>query len=117
MGRKISFAIAEQDFTELKALASKENLNLTDYILERLGLSKNLEEKLTLREVLSKLPKKKGEIFSIPELFEKEEWGKFSKGSRLATGRAFYKAVTKLKSLKVKFLKKNSANLAIYQIE
>lgn len=117
MNKKISFTLGEENYKELKILAAKANLNLTDYILEKLGLTENLGEKLTLREVLRRLPKTKGQVFSIPELFEKDEWKIFTKGSRLATGRAFYKAVTKLKSLKVQFVEKNSANLAIYRTE
>jgi hypothetical protein len=118
MNPKISFTVTEEEHKELKALADQKNISLTNYISEKLGLIRDPGENLTLRDVLRRLPKNPGELFSIPDLFEKEEWDKFTKGSRLATGRAFYKAVTKLgKTLTVQFVEKNSANLAIYRTE
>lgn len=116
MKRKISISVTEEEYKEISVIAESLNLTVTDYILEKLNLKSRKKLKLNLREVLARLPKIPDKEFSLPELFTKNEWSNYTKGSRLSAGRAFFRAVTKLeKTIKVKFLKKNSANLAIYK--
>ena len=113
--KKISFSLSDQEYDEITALAKEKNLSVTEFILISLPIKK-IEKKVTLEDVFSKLPSKHGEVFSIDGLFDEEMWNAFTKGSRIAIGRAFKKIVeTTGKALKVKYLRKNSANLAFYQ--
>lgn len=116
MKKKISFSLSDREFNEIKTLAKKNNLSVTELILRNLPIKSSEELKISLEDVLRKLPDVTGEVFSIDKLFEEQKWNAYTKGSRIAVGKAFKKLVdTAGKKLRVKYLWKNSANLAFYE--
>lgn len=115
---QITLRLSDDILKKIQSLADGENLTVTDYLLSK-AVPEYIEDILTVDKVLDKLDlKKKDERFSLKDLFEKDEWESFTTGSRISTGRLFYQAYEKnLYNLKnrIKFLGKNSANLAIYE--
>jgi hypothetical protein len=114
----LTLRISEEAFRVLQENAEKSMLSVTDFVLSK-TIPSYLLETLTIDKVLEKLKEEDvGTIVSLKDLFSSEEWGGFSAGSRIATGRLFFQAYEKnqynLKKL-VKFMGKNSANLAIYK--
>lgn len=115
---QITIRVSQTISEELQKRAELEQLTLSDYLISS-ALPEYLNEVLTIDKVLNKLKdKEKGTEFTIPSLFTNDEWEHFTKGSRIATGRLFYKKWDKNKDgLKdeVEFKGKNSANIAKYE--
>lgn len=115
--KKISVTISDTQFSEIKTKSEALNITMTDYIISNLPIVQENKLSVAIVEVeVNSLVC--GKTFSIPELFSKVDWNSFEKGSRPSTGRIFYKRVNDkndLLSQSVKFIKKNSANLAIYE--
>ncbi|WP_066501341.1 DUF1413 domain-containing protein [Abyssisolibacter fermentans] len=115
---QITLRVSESDYKKLQSLADESNLTLTDFLLSS-ALPNYLGQKLTVNKVLERLStKSSGDVFSLKDLFTSDEWSNFTPGSRISTGRIFYKSYTQnefnLKN-KVSFEGKNSANLAFYK--
>lgn len=115
---QLTLRISEETLKKLQEYAYKRNLTVTDYVLSR-AIPNYLDEVLTVDKVLDKLTfKKSGDVFSLKDLFSKQEWESFSSGSRISTGRLFFQAYKKsdfnLKNI-IEFIGKNSANLANYK--
>lgn len=111
MSKKISILLTDEQYAELAEKAKDSNLTITDYVVSQLPISQ--EQKVQLADVLARVNKLPDGEFNIPGLFTEQEWNEFTKGSRLTVGKQFFKEVATLTN--VKFLRKNSANLAIYQ--
>lgn len=114
----ITLRVSEASLKELQKHADNNKLTLSDYLLSK-SLPKYMDEILTVDKVINQLSTKMiGDTFSIKDLFSISEWSNFPIGSRISTGRLFFQAYDQnqfnLRS-KVKFLGKNSANLAIYE--
>jgi predicted transcriptional regulator len=115
---QLTLRISDETLKKLQEYANKRNLTVTDYVLSK-AIPNYLDEILTVDKVLAQLSTKKaGDIFSLKDLFSKQEWESFSSGSRISTGRLFFQAYKKndfnLKSY-IEFIGKNSANLANYK--
>ena len=115
---QITLRVSESDYKKLRSLADDSNLTLTDFLLSS-ALPNYLSQKLTVSKVLKKIRTKcSGDVFSLKDLFTSDEWSSFTPGSRISTGRIFYKSYTQnefdLKDI-VFFEGKNSANLATYR--
>lgn len=117
MSKKISVLLSDQQYDELLELSNNSNLTLSDYVISKLPIIK--EDKVTLSEVLLRVKNKVkvGEKFTIPSLFSKNEWESFTKGSRLTVGKQFGRKISEIEDMKIAFLYKNGANLAIYKRE
>jgi hypothetical protein len=115
---QITIRVSELVLKQLQALAAESNLSVTDYMLSK-SLPGHLDDVLTTNKVLQKVHNlSNGTVFNLPELFADAEWNNFKPGSRIATGRSFFKAVKDDEhglSKDVAFLRKNSANLALYK--
>lgn len=115
---QITMRVSDEVYKKLQSDAEQNNLTLTDYLLSK-AMPDYLEEVLTVDKVLNRLRlKKKNETFSLKDLFLAEEWGNFTPGSRISTGRLFFQAYGKSEfklKKRVEFVRKNSANLAIYK--
>ena len=108
---KISILLTDQQYEELSTLARKSGLTITDLVLSKLPITQ--EKKITLSDVLERIKNIPPCDFSIPSLYDAQEWKSFTKGSKLTVGKQFYKEVSNLKD--IEFLNKNSAKLAIYR--
>jgi len=117
MVKKISLSVSESQFSQIKTKSEELNITMTDFIISNLPIVQ--DNKLSITTVETKINSLEcGKTFSIPSLFSKADWDNFEKGSRPSVGRLFYKKVIDVNdslSKSVKFLKKNSANLAIYE--
>ncbi|PFM11707.1 hypothetical protein COJ40_09110 [Bacillus cereus] len=115
---QITMRVSEKIYKKLNDEAKSKNLTLTDYLLSN-SIPDYLDDVLTVEMVLNRVTSlKSGEEFTLPSLFTENEWNNFKPGSRISTGRLFFQKLEKNSDnlkLQVKFLKKNSANLAIYQ--
>lgn len=108
---KISILLTNQQYEELIFIAKERGLTITDLVLSQLPIIQ--EKKITLSDVLGKVKNRTSGEFSIPSLYTIEEWKSFTKGSKLTVGKQFYKEIANLEG--IEFLRKNSANLAIYR--
>lgn len=115
---QITLRVSDATFKKLKEAAKIKNLTVTDYLISEV-LPEHMDEVVTVNKVLERLKnKKRGDVFSIRDLFSVESWGNFTPGSRISTGRLFYKVYNKNQfnlQKEIKFMGKNSANLAIYE--
>lgn len=115
---QITLRVSESTLKKLQDQADDKNLTLTDYLISQ-SLPEHINDIVTVDKVISKLSSKKsGDVFSIRDLFSNNEWINFTRGSRISTGRLFFQTYDKnqfnLQS-SIKFLGKNSANLAFYK--
>lgn len=111
--RKISLTLSEEQFKEIRQFADQENTTITDYVIGKLPISQ--ENKLSMKEALHRAETTQHRIFTLADLFEKEEWEGYTNGSRISVGRSFYKITKEKKNSGIKFIGKNSANLAVYE--
>ena len=112
---KLSINFSDQQYLEIKELAKEGNKSITDWIISNLPISQ--QNKLVLQEIENRVSKLPPRDFSIPDLFSKEEWVKFTVGSRLVEPKQFYKKVLNSMIPNVTFIGKTSANLALYSKE
>lgn len=115
---QITMRVSDNIYKKLNDEAKSKNLTLTDYLLSN-SIPNYLDDVLTVAMVLERVSSLKSDKeFTIPSLFTDNEWNNFKPGSRISTGRLFFQELKKnsgnLQS-QVEFLKKNSANLAIYR--
>ncbi len=114
----INVRVTDEILLEIQQLAKAENLTITDFLLFK-SLPNYGTNILTVNMVLDRVKElEKGKVFAIPDLFTDEEWCKFSRGSRISTGRKFYEHLKHNENnfqKEVRFLKKNTANLALYK--
>ena len=104
----------------IKQAASEENLTITDFIISKSDPTyledQNILQIDSILKEISKLPEKS--VFSLKSLYDEGKWINFSRGSRISTGRLFFRYydenIDGLKK-KIKFIGKNSGNLAQYE--
>ena len=115
---QITLRLSDDTLEKVQQLSDKENLTVTDYLLSK-AVPGYIDTILTVDKILDKLKStSKDDTFSLKSLYPKDNWESFTTGSRISTGRLFYQAYEKnLYNLqtRIKFLGKNSANLAIYK--
>ena len=117
---QLTIRIPNKVLSNIKQSASEVNLTMTDYILSKPDPYYLQEENiLQIDSILKEVDLvPEGELFSLKSLYYEDKWIKFSRGSRIATGRLFFKYydenVDNLKD-KIKFIGKNSANLSQYK--
>lgn len=117
---QLSLRFNEEEFKALQEKALADGRTASAYakevILDDLGIV-STEEDLTLNEVHERAKKLNSEqTFSIPDLFTNEEWGAFSKASRLSIGRLFFNSTKENGQYHdyYRFVDKKSSNLAYY---
>lgn len=117
---QISLRFNEEEFKTLQEKALSDGRTASAYakevILNDLGIV-STEKDLTLNEVHERAKKLNSEqAFSIPDLFSNEEWGAFSKASRLSIGRLFFTSTQENGQYHeyYRFVDKKSSNLAYY---
>ncbi|PKE51692.1 hypothetical protein CW676_12355 [Macrococcoides caseolyticum] len=117
---QISLRFNEKEVNELQEKALAEGKTPSTYVkelvLNDLGIAIT-EKDLTLNEVHKKAKQlKPGEEFAIRDLFTNDEWGSFSKASRLSVGRLFFTNTQENGKYHTdyKFGGKKSSNLAFY---
>ncbi|AKA72332.1 DUF1413 domain-containing protein [Clostridium scatologenes] len=115
---QITLRVSDGTLKKLQEFADAKNLTVTDYLISQ-SLPSYIDEILTVGKVLDKLPSKKtDDVFSIKDLFSPSDWKNSTPGSHISTGRLFFQAYEKnqfnLQS-RIRFVGKNSANLAIYK--
>lgn len=114
--KQVTLKVTEETHAFILENAEAKNLTITDFLLSHV-VPNYLQNLLTVDEVTARLSSlNSGEVFTIPSLFSDEEWNNFTSGSRVSTGRLFRQAIDKLPlKNEVEYMKKNSANLAIYR--
>jgi hypothetical protein len=117
---QFTIRIPNKVLNNIKQSAAEENLTITDYIISKSDPSYIEDQNiLQIHSILKKIDLvPEGVLFSLKSLYDEDQWIKFSRGSRIATGRLFFKYydenVDGLQN-KIKFIGKNSANLAQYK--
>lgn len=113
--RKIGLNVTNKEYKNIRKRAKKKNLNISDYLVFKLGLKR--QKTVCVNDVLKKIPNVVGKQFSIPDLFDEKDWKQFTKGSRIAVGKAFHLLTKKSGGqIKIEFVKKTSGNLAVYKV-
>lgn len=112
--KKISINLTATQYQEINKLAKESGQTITDWVISNLPITQ--DNNVTLDMVKEKISKLNvSEEFNLPLLF-KDEWKNgFSKRSKLSMGRLFYNKVESGEIENVKFIGKNSANLANYK--
>lgn len=115
---QITLRIPDNILEKIQQSANEKKLTLTDLLILN-SAPEYLENILTVNKVIDKISTiPVGSKFSLKSLYPIDVWTEFSTGSRISTGRLFFQSYDKnfdnLKS-KIKFLGKNSANLAMYE--
>ena len=105
---KISVNLTKDQYDQIIELAKESGQTITDFVISKLPIPQ--ENNVTLDMVKEKI----SEEFSLPFLFG-DVWIEFSKRSRLSMGRLFYNKVESGEIDNIKFIGKNSANLAFYR--
>ena len=116
--KEYSIRLTNELLSKLKVLANEESMTVSEYMLAK-SIPDYAEKLLTVKKIIEKIDcLASEEKFSLRDLYSQEEWLAFTIGSRISAGREFYKSYERneyhLKD-KVKFLGKNSANLALYK--
>lgn len=111
--KKLSVLLSEDQFEELNGKAVGEGLSITDFVIKNLPITK--ENKVTMADVLARVDALPTGEFNIPSLFTLEEWQAFTRGSRIAIGRQFFKELSAGIRPNVEYIDKNAANLAVYK--
>ena len=110
---KISVDLTKDQYDQIIELAKESGQTITDFVISKLPIPQ--ENNVTLDMVKEKISKLNiSEEFSLPFLFG-DVWIEFSKRSRLSMGRLFYNKVESGEIDNIKFIDKNSANLAFYR--
>ncbi|WP_041636080.1 single-stranded DNA-binding protein [Macrococcoides caseolyticum] len=117
---QISLRFNEEEFKALQKKALADGRTASAYakevILNNLGIV-STEKDLTLNEVHEKAQKfDSKKAFAIRDLFTDDEWGSFSKASRLSVGRLFFNSTKENGQYHdyYRFVDKKSSNLAYY---
>ena len=115
---QITIRLTNELLSKLMVLANEESMTVSEYMLAK-SIPDYAEKLLTVKKIIEKIDcLASEEKFSLRDLYSQEEWLAFTIGSRISAGREFYKSYERneyhLKD-KVKFLGKNSANLALYK--
>ena len=115
----ISLTVSAEEHEELKKLANRDDLTISEYIKSLLFPDSNPSD-LPLSVLLDKVREsittlKVGETFSIPDFFPRAYWRKTSKGLRLNLGKEFRKLIDTKEIENIVFVKKTTSNWAVYQ--
>lgn len=113
----LSLRLKEEQLETLKRKANEKNMDVTTYILTCCGV--NNENDLNVQIIIEKVKLVKlGSEFTISSLFDYDSWSKYSKSSKLSSGRIFYKSLLDNKfDLQeiVEFIEKNKGKGAVYK--
>lgn len=116
--KQVTLKIPTVIYTGILEQAEREKMTISDFLISS-AVPNYKKSILTLDQVISAIQKKSsGDIFCLKDLFTASEWENTTDGSHISVGRMFYQAYQDGKyelDKTVKFLKKNSANLAQYQ--
>lgn len=117
----LSLRLSDAEYKELTILASEDHTTLNDYVKSKLFQNNVPQENiLTLNIVIEKIKEKynSGDKFSIPDLFDEEEWKRFT--NTVSIGRTF-RILSKQKDSIVSdiviFVEKKSGHSAVYQVK
>jgi len=115
----ISLTVSAEEHEELKKLANRDDLTISEYIKSLLFPDSNPSD-LPLSVLLEKVTEgiatlKSGDTFSIPDFFPKAYWRKTSKGLRLNLCKEFRKLVDIKEIENIVFVKKTTSNWIVYQ--
>lgn len=116
--KQVTIKMSESMYTEIAQLAELKKMTISDFLISS-AVPNYKQSILTLDQVISAIQKKSsGEIFTLKDLFTESEWEKTTDGSHISVGRMFFQAYRDGKyglNKTVKFVRKNSANLAQYE--
>lgn len=117
--KTITLRAPDEIYKEIQGKALEQNMTVSAFILSKISDNYANDRGLTLDDVYQKISElSPGDIFTVPSLFEIDTWNGTPTGIRLSLGRSFRKAFSDpsndLRNT-IKYLGKNSANLAIYQ--
>ena len=116
---RVNLKIKKNDLIKLKTEAEKYDTSLSNYILFKCNIIKNINPpttklSLTVNDIINEVNKlNTGNVFSIPHLFP--NWKGYTKSSKLSAPKEFKKIVTNLDGHGVVFVDTTSSNLATYQ--
>ncbi|MDD3306525.1 MAG: DUF1413 domain-containing protein [Acetobacterium sp.] len=115
----LTVRLSKEQMQQLEEAAAKKKQSVSVYVIEQLSLNRELgENTLTQEEVLDRVDIKieSGKSFTIPDLFDLEEWQKFT--NTVSIGRVFRIASKKPNSAVSKvadFIEKKSGKPAVYR--
>lgn len=113
----LTIRLTDDQLNKIKENADRKNMDVTTYVLGLCGV--NNENDLTVDDLIEKVNEVPvGHQFIISSLYDYQTWSDFSRASKMSVGRIFYKSLIENKfnlQEKVKFIRKNSANVAIYE--
>lgn len=121
MTHQVSFRLTDEQFKELSAKALEHGMTLSNYSKQFLlgggevETGKNILDLKTVDNLAR--AKKKGDTFSLKELFTEEVWYGYTKASRLSVGRVFRNSIRDGGHLKgiYDINHKKSSNTTIYE--
>lgn len=89
----IRISFNDEDFSKLEKWASEKKMSVQDYI--RVALFKNNSSVFTPEEAERRAIGKLtcGDTFSLPDLYEDDEWGSITRGEAGVFGKRFYRYV------------------------
>lgn len=117
----LSLRLSDAEYKELTISATKNNTTLNDYVKSILFQNHVPQENiLKLNIVIEKVKEQynSGDKFSIPDLFDEEEWKGFT--NTVSIGRTFRKLSKQKDSIVsdiVNFVEKKSGHSAVYQVK
>ncbi len=113
----LNIRLTEEQLNKIKENANRKNMDVTTYVLGSCGVNDGND--LTIDDLIDKVDKVPvGDQFIISSLYDYQTWCDFSRTSKMSVGRIFYKSLVENKfnlQEKIKFIRKNSANVAIYE--
>lgn len=123
---QITLRFSEDDFKSIQRVAMNQGQTVSDLateaILKAVGIHSNASNaKLSIADIDRRAGAKlqSGDQFTVKSLFKLDEWKSFEKGNELSTGRSFNQAVINSEhpfNTKYKYIGKDSANTAIYEV-
>lgn len=117
----LSLRLSDAEYKEIKTLATENNATLNDYVKSKLFTHNISQENILKLDIVIERIKEQyntGDKFSLPDLFDEEEWAKFT--NTVSIGRTFRKLSKQKDSIVsniVIFIEKKSGHSAIYQLK
>jgi hypothetical protein len=124
MGRTIQLDLSDEVLSDALVEAKRRAISLDDLVAESLkrisgqngsGVP-NSKDTATLVELALERARarKKGDQFTVPDLFSRDEWQRVTPGNRKTVGKLFRREVAAGKHPIAIFLKRNQVNQAVY---
>jgi len=89
--KTISIGFTNKEYSKISELAKTEGISISQYIKSKVIPNEFNEKYKELIQKVSNL--KSNTVFTIKELWKKDDWEMISRGTKLSLGKHFYKNV------------------------